>query len=198
MVYSFHVSFESTLILSKIVRSSAILRRVFNRVREVLHMSDSPHIDRRQFVNVVLTFLGTLMGTIVGLPAIGYLISPATRVQKKDDWIPLGSLDKYPVGAPTMFSFNRTTVNGWEKTVNSYGAYVVRFSPDQLRVFSNMCTHLSCRVSWKEEVKEYVCPCHDGRFDIQGKVTAGPPPASLHEYGTKIEAGNLFIHFTEG
>ena len=161
-------------------------------------MPESPHIDRRQFVNVVLTFLGTIMGAIVGLPAIGYLISPATKVQKKDDWIPLGSLDKYPVGTPTMFSFNRTTVNGWEKTVNSYGAYVVRISPDKLKVFSNMCTHLSCRVNWKEEFKEYICPCHDGHFDIQGQVTAGPPPKPLLEYETKIESGNLFIHFTEG
>ena len=75
-------------------------------------MSDSPHIDRRQFVNLVLVFLGTIMGVIVGLPAIGYLISPATKVQKKDDWIPLGPVDKYALGTPTLFNFNRTTVNG--------------------------------------------------------------------------------------
>ena len=161
-------------------------------------MSDSPHLDRRQFVNVVLTALGTIMGAVIGLPAIGYLISPATKIQKKDDWVSLGPLENYTVGAPTLFSFNRTTINGWEKTVNSYGAYVVRFSPDQLKVFSNMCTHLSCRVSWKEDRQEYICPCHDAHFDIQGGVLSGPPPKPLFEYETKIEAGNLFIHFVEG
>lgn len=161
-------------------------------------MTDTPQLDRRQFVNIVLAFLGTLMGVVVGLPAIGYLISPATKVQKKEGWIAMGPLENYPVGAPTLFSFNRTTVNGWEKTVNSYGAYVVRFSPDQLKVFSNLCTHLSCRVSWKEELKAYVCPCHDGHFDSEGKVTAGPPPRPLQEYETKIEDGTLFIHFVEG
>jgi len=161
-------------------------------------VTDSPQIDRRQFVNVVLAFLGTLMGAVVGLPAIGYLISPATKVQKKEGWIAVGKLENYPVGTPTLFSFNRTTVNGWEKTVNSYGAYVVRFSPDQLKVFSNLCTHLSCRVRWKEDLKEYVCPCHDGHFDSEGIVTAGPPPKPLREYETKIEDGTLFIHFVEG
>jgi len=158
-------------------------------------MTNSPHLDRRQFVNVVLTFLSAIMGAVLGLPAIGYLISPATKVQKKDEWITLGPLEKYQVGTPTLFSFNRTSINGWEKTVNSYGAYVVRFTPEDLKVFSNMCTHLSCRVSWKEEHKEYICPCHDGRFDLQGKITAGPAPENMHEYETKIEDGNLFIHF---
>jgi len=161
-------------------------------------MPESPHLDRRQFVTVVTAFLGSIMGVVVGLPAIGYLLSPATKVQKKDDWIPLGSVESYTVGAPTLFSFTRTTINGWEKTVNSYGAYVVRFSPDQLKVFSNMCTHLSCRVSWKDDVKEYVCPCHDAHFNAQGQVVSGPPPAPLIEYETKIEEGNLFIHLVEG
>lgn len=161
-------------------------------------MPTSPHLDRRQFVNVVLAFLGSIMGAIIGLPAIGYLISPAARVQKKEAWIPLGPLENYPIGTPTLFNFTRTKVHGWEKTVSSYGAYVVRFSPEHLKVFSNMCTHLSCRVNWKEDLKEYVCPCHDGHFDAEGRVTAGPPPEPLHEYEVKIEDGNLFIHFVEG
>jgi len=160
-------------------------------------MADSPHLDRRQFVNVVLAALGTIMGAVIGIPAIGYLISPATKVQKKDDWISMGPLENYEIGKPALFSFNRTTVNGWEKTVNSYGAYVVRSSPDQLKVFSNMCTHLSCRVTWKDETQEYICPCHDGHFDAQGKVSAGPPPKPLYEYETKIEDNNLFIHLVE-
>jgi len=161
-------------------------------------MSGSHNIDRRDFVKVVLAFLGTIMGAVIGLPAIGYLISPATKVQQKDAWIPLGPLENYPVGMPTLFSFTRTTVNGWEKTVNSFGAYVVRSSESALKVYSNMCTHLSCRVTWKEELQEYVCPCHDGHFDAEGRVTLGPPPKPLYEYETKIEDGNLFIHFTEG
>lgn len=162
-------------------------------------MANSHELDRRQFVKIVTAVLGTIMGVVVGLPAIGYLISPAAKVQKKEDWVSLGPLENYPVGVPTLFSFTRTTINGWEKTVNSFGAYVMRHSeqPDDLKVFSSWCTHLSCRVTWEDGVQEYICPCHDGRFDIGGKVTAGPPPRPLDEYQTKIEEGNLFI-FVEG
>lgn len=160
-------------------------------------MSESNELDRRSFVKIVLAFAGSLMTAIIGLPAIGYLISPATKAKEADAWIPLGPLDKVPVGTPTLFTFTRTTVNGWERSVNSYGAYVVRYTPDQYKVFSNICTHLSCRVNWKADLQEYVCPCHDGHFDEQGKVVAGPPPKPLVEYETKVENGTLFIHYVE-
>lgn len=158
----------------------------------------SDHLDRREFVKIVTAALGTIMGAIVGLPAIGYLISPALRVQKNEDWISVGPLEKYPVGKPTLFSFTRSKVNGWEKTVNSYGVYVVRTSETEYTIFSNMCTHLSCRVNWKDESQEYICPCHDGHFGQDGSVTAGPPPKPLIKYEeTKIEDGNLMFFFKE-
>jgi Rieske Fe-S protein len=52
-------------------------------------------------------------------------------------------------------------------------------------------------VRWEEEEDVYVCPCHDGLFDIDGNVIAGPPPEPLWEYENKVEEGDLFI-FVEG
>lgn len=161
-------------------------------------MSNTNNIDRRGFVKVILTLVGSVMGAVVGLPAIGYLISPAAKTQKSEARISLGLLENYPVGQPTLFSFTRSKVNGWEKTVNSYGVYVTRDDGDQVKVLSNKCTHLSCRVSWKEDRSEYVCPCHDAQFAIDGRVVGGPPPAPLNEYQAEIEDGTIFIQFTEG
>lgn len=161
-------------------------------------MPRSQHVSRRDFVRVVLTFLGTIMGAVVGLPAIGYLIAPAVKVKRADARIPLGPLENYPAGVPTLFNFTRTKVNGWEKTVNSYGVYVLRGEGDQVKVLSNVCTHLSCRVNWKAEEQQYACPCHAAYFDIDGKVLEGPPPRPLDEFEAEIEEGNLFINFVEG
>ena len=161
-------------------------------------VSESHHLERREFVKVVLTFLGTFMGALIGLPAIGYLISPAAKTEESEAWVPLGPMENYQIGKPTLFNFTRSQVNGWEKTVNSYGVYVLRHSADQATVFSNMCTHLSCRVTYHEDLQEHVCPCHDGRFDSQGNVVSGPPPRPLDTFETKVEEGSLFIHFLEG
>jgi len=162
-------------------------------------MPKSPHLSRTDFVKTTVGVLGTIMAAVVGLPAIGYLISPATKTQESDAWIELGPLESYPIGTPTLFNFTRSKINGWEKTVNSYGIYILRRSEaeDDLLVLSNVCTHLSCRVTWKEDQQEYACPCHDAQFDIDGDVTYGPPPRPLDRYETKVEEGNLYIHFVE-
>lgn len=57
--------------------------------------SSSTHLPRRDFVKLKLVFLGSIMGAVIALPGIGYLISPAVRAPKKDDWIPLGPLEGY-------------------------------------------------------------------------------------------------------
>lgn len=165
-----------------------------------MYVSESHSLDRRDFVKVVIGVTGTIMGAVIGLPAISYLISPARQGGASEAWIPLGPLENYPVGTPTQFNFTRTKINGWEKTVNSYGVYVVRFTENEadLRVFSNMCTHLSCRVTWEEDPQQYICPCHDAHFAMDGAVISGPPPRPLVEYEHKIEEGSLFILFKEG
>jgi len=160
-------------------------------------MAESSELGRRQFVKVVLGAIGALMTAVIGLPAVGYIIAPAAKKQEGEAWIPLGPLENYPIGKPTLFNFTRSKVNGWEKTVNSYGAYVVRYTADEYKVFSNTCTHLSCRVNWQEDAANFHCPCHDGIFDIQGRVGGGPPPRPLDEYETKLEDGNLLIRFVE-
>jgi Rieske Fe-S protein len=158
-------------------------------------VADSHEIKRRDFINIIIAALGAVMGLIIGIPAISYLLSPAMKIQRDEAWIALGPLDAYPLGIPTLFSYTRTKVNGWEKTVNSFGAYVWRYGvgDSELKVYSNMCTHLSCRVTWRDDIDVYFCPCHDGRFNKEGEIVAGPPPEPLYDFETKVEDGTLFI-----
>jgi Rieske Fe-S protein len=154
-------------------------------------------MSRSDFVKVATAFLGSIMGAVVGLPAIGYLLSPAIKGQKSEAWVPLGPLEGYPLDTPTLFNFTRTKINGWEKTVNSYGVYVIRGSDGSVIVLSNACTHLSCRVTWHEDRALYICPCHDAAFTKDGSVSSGPPPRPLDAFETKVEEGNLFILYKE-
>jgi Rieske Fe-S protein len=52
-------------------------------------------------------------------------------------------------------------------------------------------------VTWRDEEEIYVCPCHDGLFDISGEVVGGPPPRPLDQYENKVEDGVLFIRLEE-
>lgn len=152
-------------------------------------------ISRRDFVKIATAAIGGLIGAGVTLPVIGFLLSPALRNQEEDAWVRLGPLAEIPIGAPAPFRYNRSTVNGWEKTVTSHGVFIIRKDSDQIMALSNVCTHLGCLVSWHSDLQEYVSPCHNGHFDMVGNVTFGPPPRPLDEYQTKVEDGILYILF---
>ncbi|MEI7989001.1 MAG: ubiquinol-cytochrome c reductase iron-sulfur subunit [Chloroflexota bacterium] len=161
--------------------------------------SPSANLSRRDFVTIISAFLGTIMAFAIGFPLIGYLISPAlTSLTAKSSRISLGLLSNYSIGKPTLFTFTRAKINGWEKTVNSYAVFVLRHSENEMKVFSNICPHLSCRVLWHEDQQKFICPCHDAHFDQQGNVISGPPPRSLDILPHEIDpSGNLYIQMTE-
>ncbi|GAB4505091.1 MAG: Rieske 2Fe-2S domain-containing protein [Anaerolineales bacterium] len=154
----------------------------------------SSSLTRRDFIKATAALIGSFIGLLSGLPAIGYLLSPALRAEEDQDApISLGPVESYPIGVPTPFSITRTRVNGWERTAVEIGMYVLRKADGQVRVFSDICTHLGCRVRWHPEIQEYVSPCHHGHFDIEGNVTKGPPPRPLDEFHTRIEDGILYV-----
>jgi menaquinol-cytochrome c reductase iron-sulfur subunit len=155
----------------------------------------SSQLSRRKFVKGVTVITGALIGVALVLPGLDYLISPGLKVKETEKWIPVGPLNNYEIGIPKLFNFNLSEVNGWEKTVLSFGAFVIRKDETNVLVLSNICTHLACRVSWHPDIKNYVSPCHNGHFDIYGNVISGPPPRPLDEFQIKVENGILSILF---
>ncbi len=158
--------------------------------------SDAVNASRRRFVATTAAAVGAVMGAAVGVPALGYLASPALEAGGSDAWVPLGNLESFSTQQPTPFSFTRSKTSGWRKSTRSYTVYVIR-NADGVRVLSSRCTHLSCRVTWHEEQNAFTCPCHDAQFGPQGEVLYGPPPKPLEEYETKIEDGALLIRVVE-
>jgi len=77
---------------------------------------------------------------------------------------------------------------------------VVRTGEREVKAISTVCSHLGCTVYWQKDKKEFFCPCHNGRFDKDGNVLAGPPPTPLDSYEVELEGENVFIYFkdTEG
>ncbi len=158
--------------------------------------SDAMSASRRKFVTATAAAVGAVMGAVIGAPALGYLASPALQAGSSEIWAPLGNLESFPENRPTPASFTRSKVNGWEKSTRSYTVYVIRTAAG-VKVLSSRCTHLSCRVSWREDQNAFTCPCHDAKFGPQGEVLYGPPPKPLEEFETKIENGGLYIRVME-
>ncbi|MBI5286705.1 MAG: ubiquinol-cytochrome c reductase iron-sulfur subunit [Deltaproteobacteria bacterium] len=62
-----------------------------------------------------------------------------------------------------------------------------------LVAFSRICTDLGCLVSWDKAKEQFICPCHQGVYDKNGKNIAGPPPRPLDRFGVVKKGGNIYI-----
>ena len=51
---------------------------------------------------------------------------------------------------------------------------------------SRRCTHLGCRVNFRQELKLIECPCHQSRFSTQGTRLSGPAKQDLQTFAVKV------------
>jgi len=56
---------------------------------------------------------------------------------------------------------------------------VYRDEDDAVHAVSVRCTHLGCLLSFNDAERSWDCPCHGSRFDVDGKVLAGPATKPL-------------------
>jgi cytochrome b6-f complex iron-sulfur subunit len=66
-------------------------------------------------------------------------------------------------------------------------------SPAGLRARSLLCSHYGCRVEWQAERRQYVCPCHQGTFDADGRPVAGPPTKALRAIPVAVSGDTALV-----
>ncbi len=75
----------------------------------------------------------------------------------------------------------------------SQPALLVHTENGEWRAFSAVCTHLNCTVQYKEQGHQIWCACHNGTFDLNGKVVAGPPPRPLEQYSVHAQGEEVIV-----
>jgi menaquinol-cytochrome c reductase iron-sulfur subunit len=153
--------------------------------------SQSSQSSRREFMKMVTLLVGGVIGTVLGLPLISYLLSPGLKMQNEDEWISLGALEDYPIDTPCPSNYTRTRVNGWERTATYYGAYVSRKSGNELAVFSDVCTHLGCRVSWRSDIQHMSAPATMGTLVRMERFYRDPRRALSINTNRRLTTGSF-------
>ncbi|PAF41584.1 ubiquinol-cytochrome c reductase iron-sulfur subunit [Helicobacter sp. 11S03491-1] len=154
-------------------------------------------------------FLGMTLG---GVTAVGAI---ASLVAMKKTWDPLPSVvsagfTTTDVGSMTEGEFS--TVEWRGKPV-----YIIKktkaegFNPkrdfkingDVFTVGIQICTHLGCIPIFNADEKGFLCPCHGGRFTLDGINVPGTPPPRPFDIppfkidGTKIVFGEVGSQYQE-
>jgi len=149
-------------------------------------------VSRRTFYIGAIYGLWAVISAALGLPALVYLLLPP-KLRKNDEWIEIGDVTKLTPNAPVEMAFRRNRVDGWKVISEKSSAWVVKEADNSVVAFGPQCTHLGCPYHWDERKTDFLCPCHNSVFSIDGKVLSGPAPRPLDRYQTKVEGNKLLL-----
>lgn len=149
-------------------------------------------ITRRNFFAIAGVSLIGIISFFTAIPLVVYAIVPALR-REAGRWIEIGNAAGFHPGMPSKATASMVVKDGWAMVKKSQNLFVIKDESGQFVIFSSICTHLGCGVKWDGENKQFLCPCHNGIFDINGNVIAGPPPEPLIRLDYKVAEGKLLV-----
>ncbi len=142
------------------------------------HDHDPEFITRTRFLSGVAVAGGAVLTAAILVPIVGFAVTDSVK-EEEWRWIDSG----FPLSDFTKGDVKSFAVSG--ETPVSDRRVFVRYDDDNVMVaIWNRCAHLGCPVSYGGG--NYVCPCHGGAYDAEGRVTAGPPPRPLDRFDIKV------------
>ena len=120
--------------------------------------------------------------------SIASFIYPAVRFMDPPD-IPEASVNEVAAGKVQDFKPN----SGKIVKFGSRPALLVRAGENDWKAFSAVCTHLNCTVQYRDATHQIWCACHNGMFDLNGRVVGGPPPRPLDAFTVNIRDEQVVV-----
>lgn len=113
-------------------------------------------------------------------PVIRFMNPPEVAEAAVDE-VTAGTVGEFAPNSGKIVKFGRKPV------------LLIRPDATEWRAFSGTCTHLNCTVQYKADEKRIWCACHNGFYDLNGKVLSGPPPRPLEEYTVHIREDQVIV-----
>jgi len=135
---------------------------------------------RKDFLNYVIGISGAALFSSIVLPMLKYITPPKG-----------GDIDISKVTAAKIGELSPNSAKIFR--FGNKPAILINTPKGLLKAFSAVCTHLNCTVQYSQEAGHIWCACHNGRFDLNGKVISGPPPRPLEEYKVNVAGEDIIV-----
>ena len=152
-------------------------------------------MTRRHAFTVAVQALGGVAGAVVVLPAVGFALAPVLT-EEEVIWSPVGDTGDFdnetykPVVIAIVEDVGET---GKSTAYVRKGNTELDENPDEYIAISTRCAHAGCPVRFVEAAGNFICPCHGGVYDYQGKVIGGPPVRPLDRFQTRVRNGEVEV-----
>ena len=140
----------------------------------------SPTVPRRRFVEMLLgsVFLATAVAFIY--PVLRYLVPPKAS-DLGSDAVVAGRVGELKPNSGKIFRFGNRP------------GLLIRTANGEFRAMSATCTHLSCTVQYRDDLREVWCACHNGKYNLDGRNISGPPPRPLEAFDVQVKGDEIFV-----
>ena len=150
-------------------------------------------MTRRHAFTIAVQGLGGVAGAAIVLPAVGFAVAPIFH-RGKERWEAVGPVGDFVEDTYRQVVFTETPGIGDAGKTTAYvrkGSKELGENPKEMVAVSNRCAHLGCPVRFVEAAGNFICPCHGGVYDFQGKRIGGPPVRPLDHFQTRIRDGQV-------
>lgn len=145
-------------------------------------------MERRAFLKGFISWVSGILGLSTIASSIIYSYPSREGEKMEIKYFPLIDLENAPQRGVKRISLTYTN-KGRE---NETRVFLAALS-EGLTAFSAVCSHLGCIVDWDSRQGLFLCPCHGGKYDINGNVIGGPPPAPLTRLSVETRDGKVFV-----
>jgi Rieske Fe-S protein len=147
--------------------------------------------SRRDFLSLLsLGIFAGMIGT-VAISAFRFL-RPVAKA-KDEKWFDVAPIAELKGNEPITRSVMIEKKSGWANKTQEEFVFIL--PQNQNQVLSSVCPHEGCQVIWRDESKQFVCPCHDSFFAPDGKKLTGPSQRDLDPLPTRTKDGVLQIQY---
>lgn len=153
--------------------------------------------SRRRFLVGATCAIGGGVGLVTVAPVLRFIVDPSGRqtVTTPSEPLDLGDADHFRIGEPPrrIEVVAPVVADAWTaaRDVVLGAAWIRRAATDRLEALSAVCPHLGCAVGWDASAGNFLCPCHDSRFAVEGARLSGPSERGLDPLPIKVEGGRL-------
>jgi Rieske Fe-S protein len=157
---------------------------------------NSASAERRTFLGIVTGAIAAAISVVMGVTIGRFTVAPAFSSQASGSagWTDVGPLEELEEGKPVRFSVLVSQNAGWG-TFNSQRPIWVIKNGDKITVFSAVCPHLGCTVNTSGN--DFICACHDSRWDTAGQLHGGPSPRGLDLLEHRVENDMLQVKYQD-
>jgi Rieske Fe-S protein len=133
-------------------------------------------MERRSFLKFLTRCLGAAFAATLGVPALMYFLDPRNRGARASAFKPVAKLSDLKVNVPFEAIIRESRRDAWTLHPSDVVGRVWLLRRDEKTVdaFTTICPHLGCSINFESNQQLFICPCHNGTFDLNGAVLNRP------------------------